>query len=62
MGAPVHRPGKPLLQGLSSAGREPQWPDLKPAKIFRLAFRDKGRLVDSAEHPLFKKWAARDSD
>jgi hypothetical protein len=46
------------------AGRfdEPQWPELKEAKIFRLAFRDKGRLVDSPEHPLFKKWAARDSD
>ena len=46
------------------AGRfgDPQWPDLKPAKIFKLAFRDKGRLVDSTEHPLFKKWAARDSD
>jgi hypothetical protein len=46
------------------AGRfgDPQWPDLKPAKIFKLAFRDKGRLVDSVEHPLFKKWAARDSD
>jgi hypothetical protein len=46
------------------AGRfgEPQFPDLKPVKIFRLAFRDKGRLVDSTEHPLFKKWAARDTD
>jgi hypothetical protein len=46
------------------AGRfgEPQWPELKHAKIFRLAFRDRGRLVDSTEHPLFKKWAARDSD
>jgi hypothetical protein len=41
---------------------EPQWPDLKPSKIFKLAFRDKGRLLDSPEHPLFKKWAARDSD
>jgi hypothetical protein len=41
---------------------EPQWPELKAAKIFRLAFRDKGRLVHSVEHPLFKKWAARDSD
>ena len=39
---------------------DPIWPELKPAKIFRLAFRDKGRLVDSTEHPLFKKWAARD--
>ena len=30
------------------AGRygEPQWPELKPAKVFRLAFRDKGRLID----------------
>jgi hypothetical protein len=46
------------------AGRfgEPQWPDLKPAKIFKLAFRDKGRLIDSIEHPLFMKWAARDAD
>jgi len=41
---------------------DPIWPELKPAKIFRLAFRDKGRLVDSPEHPLFKKWAARDRD
>jgi hypothetical protein len=41
---------------------DPQWPDLKPAKIFKLAFRDKGRLIDSTEHPLFKKWAARDSE
>jgi hypothetical protein len=40
---------------------QPQWPELKEAKIFRLAFRDKGRLLDSTEHPLFKKWAARDS-
>jgi hypothetical protein len=39
---------------------DPIWPALKPAKIFRLAFRDKGRLVDSTEHTLFKKWAARD--
>jgi hypothetical protein len=46
------------------AGRfaDPIWPDLKHAKIFRLAFRDKGRLVDSVEHPLFKKWAARDTE
>jgi hypothetical protein len=46
------------------AGRfgEPQWPDLKPARIFKLAFRDKGRLVDSTEHSLFLKWAARDAD
>jgi hypothetical protein len=45
------------------AGRfsEPSWPELKDAKIFKLAFRDKGRLIDSVEHPLFKKWAARDS-
>jgi hypothetical protein len=46
------------------AGRfaEPQWPALKPAKIFKLAFRDKGRLTDSPEHPLFQRWAARDKD
>ena len=41
---------------------EPQWPQLKDAKIFRLAFRDKGRLLDSTQHPLFLKWAGRDRD
>jgi hypothetical protein len=40
---------------------EPQFPALKPARIIKLAFRDKGRLIDSTEHPLFKKWAALDS-
>jgi hypothetical protein len=46
------------------AGRfdDPLWPELSEAKIFRLAFRDKGRLIDSTEHALFKKWAARDSE
>jgi hypothetical protein len=46
------------------AGRfsEPQWPALKPAKIFKLGFRDKGRLLDSEQHPLFQRWAARDKD
>ena len=46
------------------AGRfaDPTWPDLKPARIFKLAFRDKGRLLDSIEHPLFKKWVARDAE
>jgi len=46
------------------AGRyaEPLWPDLKPSKIFRLGFRDKGRLLDSPQHPLFLKWTARDRD
>jgi hypothetical protein len=41
---------------------EPNWPDIKPAKLFRLAFRDKGRLIDSPEHILVQKWAGRDRD
>jgi hypothetical protein len=46
------------------AGRyaDPLWPELKPAKIFRLAFREKGRLIDSTDHPVFLRWAARDHD
>jgi hypothetical protein len=46
------------------AGRfgAPQFPDLKPARMFKLAFRDKGRLIDSPQHALFLKWAARDAD
>ena len=39
---------------------EPVWPDLSLAKLVRLAFTDRGRLIDSPEHPLFKKWAAKD--
>jgi hypothetical protein len=46
------------------AGRfgDPTWPDLKPAKLFRMAFRDKGRLIDTPEHALVQKWAGRDRD
>jgi hypothetical protein len=40
---------------------EPNWPDIKPAKIMRMAFRDKGRLIDSSEHILVQKWAGRDA-
>jgi hypothetical protein len=39
---------------------DPVWPEIKPAKIFKMGFRDKGRLVDSADHVLWKKWAGRD--
>ena len=41
---------------------EPRWPEIKPAKIMRMAFRDKGRLIDSADHILVQKWAGRDHD
>jgi hypothetical protein len=46
------------------AGRfgEPNWPEIKPAKIMRLAFRDRGRLIDSHDHVLVQKWAGRDRD
>ena len=55
LGAPVHRPGEQVYKVFPApAGRfaDPIWPALKPAKIFRLAFRDKGRLIDSPEHAL----------
>ena len=39
---------------------EPNWPDIRPAKIIRLAFKDKGRLIDSTDHILVQKWAGRD--
>lgn len=39
---------------------EPVFPQLSEAKIFRLSFRDKGRLLNSTDHELFLKWAARD--
>src|SRR5262249_1776143 len=40
---------------------DPKWPDpLKPAKIIRMAFKDKGRLIESTDHILVQKWAGRD--
>jgi hypothetical protein len=44
-------------------GRFPEPPVLPQftwAQIVRLAFTDRGRLISSPEHPLFKKWAGRD--
>jgi hypothetical protein len=37
---------------------EPVWPLLSEAKVFRLAFRDRGCLIDSIDHPRFLAWAA----
>jgi hypothetical protein len=40
---------------------EPNWPEpIKPAKIIRLGFRDRGRLIDGPDHILVQKWAGRD--
>jgi hypothetical protein len=39
---------------------EPSWPTIKPAKIFRMGFRDKGWLINSTSHVLVQKWAGRD--
>jgi hypothetical protein len=39
---------------------DPNWPEIKPAKIIRMAFKDKGRLIDSIDHILVQKWAGRD--
>jgi hypothetical protein len=41
---------------------DPNWPEISQAKIFRLGFRDKGLLMEDCEHPLFLKWAARDTE
>jgi hypothetical protein len=41
---------------------DPVFPDLSMAKIIRLAFTDRGRLIDSPQHPLFLKWAGRDAE
>jgi hypothetical protein len=39
---------------------EPNWPEIKPARIMKMGFRDKGRLIDSTDHILVQKWAGRD--
>jgi hypothetical protein len=44
------------------AGRygDPNFPDIKPAKINRMAFKDKGRLISDHNHILVQRWAGRD--
>ena len=44
------------------AGRygDPNWPEIKPAKIIRMAFKDKGRLISDHDHILVQRWAGRD--
>jgi hypothetical protein len=39
---------------------DPKWPEIKHSKITRMAFKDKGRLIDSPDHILAQKWAGRD--
>jgi hypothetical protein len=39
---------------------DPNWPDIKPAKIIRMAFKDKGRLISDHNHILVQRWAGRD--
>jgi hypothetical protein len=41
---------------------EPIFPGHSWAQLVRLAFTDRGRLIDSPNHPLFRKWAGRDGD
>jgi hypothetical protein len=42
---------------------DPNWPvDLKPARIIRMAFKDKGRLISDTNHILVQRWAGRDRE
>jgi hypothetical protein len=36
---------------------EPAWPDLKQAKLFKMGFKDRGNLIDSVEHPIYRNLA-----
>ena len=40
----------------------PNWPTIKPARIQRLAFGDRGLVIKAPDHVLFQKWAGRDRD
>jgi hypothetical protein len=49
-----------VFQAAEGRFPDPLWPEMSLAKIIKLAFTDRGHLIDSPEHPLFRKWAARD--
>ena len=38
---------------------DPSWPEISMPRLIRLAFRDRGRLIDSTEHPYFQKLIGR---
>ena len=40
---------------------DPKWPEIGPARITRMAFKDKGRMIDSTDHILVQRWAGRDA-
>jgi hypothetical protein len=39
---------------------DPVWPTPNLARLFRLAFRDRGRLIDSPQHPYYLKLIGRE--
>jgi hypothetical protein len=41
---------------------EPVFPGHTWGQLIRLAFTDRGRLINSPQHPLFRKWAGHDRD
>jgi hypothetical protein len=38
---------------------EPAWPTETPARLFLLAFKERGRLIDSPDHPFVRKLVGR---
>jgi hypothetical protein len=45
----------PAEHGFAVNLSEPAWPPESPAKLFLLAFRDRGRLIVDQQHALFRK-------
>ena len=45
----------PAEHGFTVSLPEPAWPPEPPAKLFPLAFRDRGRLIVDQQHALFRK-------
>jgi hypothetical protein len=41
---------------------DPCWPVIKPAKLFRMLFRDRGHLILDGNHMYVQRWAGRDKD
>jgi hypothetical protein len=49
----------PKEHGYEVSTPEPSWPPESPAKLFMLAFKDRGRLITDPEHALVRKLVGR---
>jgi hypothetical protein len=55
-------PGSKDAEKIKDRFGDPVFPSMSEAKIIRLGFKDKGRMIADTQHTLYLKWVARDAE